>query len=309
MRTWHARWWWLLFAILLLLPLAIPGCDEESDDDVQLQAILNGIQEVPPVIATDADGFGEVTLPGSGEFIDATLQVSGVSGTVTAAHIHYGRPGEEGPILFTLFDAATDGAFPGEVSGRFTAADLEPQPPGSPVESFAEAVRAIREGNAYFNVRTTENPDGEIRGQIGARYFAADLTGARVVPPVFTTADGVASAVINRRNNVIGVGVATEDLADENVTAIRIHYGALGEDGPVLFTIFDIETSGTYTGSVNAVLTSANLATPPFGSPVATFRDAVEAMILGKTYISVETTTNPDGEVRGQFTRYTVRSK
>ena len=44
-------------------------------------------------------------------------------------------------------------------------ADLVPAP-GAGVTSFEDAVAALVSGNAYFNVHTMANPDGEIRGQI-----------------------------------------------------------------------------------------------------------------------------------------------
>ncbi|MHB9110798.1 MAG: CHRD domain-containing protein [Armatimonadota bacterium] len=306
MRTLRGRWWWLLFAILLLLPLVIAGCDEfDDDDETRLQAVLTGLQEVPPV-TTSASGSGSVTLPDENGFFDATLQASGFATTVIAAHIHYGRPGENGPILFTLFDATTDGTFPGTINRRFTAADFEPQPLGSPIDNFAEAVDAIRRGDTYFNVHTTANPEGEIRGQIGARFFATSLAGSNVVPPVTTTATGDANAVIARNNATLGVGVTTNGLTNANVTAIRINYGDTGEEGPVLFTIFDSTVDGAYTGRASAQLTSADLETQPPGSPVDNFGEALEAIEDGNAYISVETTTNPGGEIRGQFSRFTI---
>jgi len=306
MRILRGRWWWLLFAILLLLPLVIAGCDEfDDDDETRLQAVLTGLQEVPPV-TTNASGSGSVTLPDDNGFFNASLQASGFATTVMAAHIHYGEPGENGPILFTLFNAAEDGTFPGTINRRFTAADFETQPLGSPIGSFNEAVDAIRRGDTYFNVHTTANPDGEVRGQIGARFFAADLTGANVVPPVTTTGTGDANAVIDRDRDTLGVGVITGGLTNANVMAIRVHYGEVGEEGPALFTVFDSAVDGAYTGLASAMLTSTDLETQPPGSPVGSFRDALEAIEDGNAYISVETTTNPDGEIRGQFSRFTI---
>ena len=69
------------------------------------------------------------------------------------------------------------------MTGTLTAANFAAS---GAVTTFAQAVAAIRAGTTYFNLHTTANPGGEIRGQIlpaGDAYFA-DLTGFQQNPPV-----------------------------------------------------------------------------------------------------------------------------
>jgi hypothetical protein len=55
------------------------------------------------------------------------------------------------------------------MTGVLTAADFSAS---GPVTTFAEAVAAIRAGTTYFNLHTSANPGGEIRGQIGVTVTA-----------------------------------------------------------------------------------------------------------------------------------------
>lgn len=80
---------------------------------------------------------------------------------VTAAHIHVGLPNENGPVVALLLSGAPDGT----VRGTITEADLV----GPFAGDFAGFVEALRSGELYVNVHSTEHPAGEMRGQIGQR--------------------------------------------------------------------------------------------------------------------------------------------
>ena len=88
---------------------------------------------------------------------------------VHMAHIHLGQAGENGPVVVWLYP---EGPPPQVIAGRFqgaltegviTAENLVGQLAGSEIKDLIEEIRA---GNAYVNVHTTQNPGGEIRGQI-----------------------------------------------------------------------------------------------------------------------------------------------
>ena len=140
--------------------MALGGCGGGTTGRVGLDSTLTGAQEVPPVVTT-ATGTGSVSLSPSNGTIVATLTTTGLT-NVTAAHIHVGAPGAEGDPIFTLYTTA-DGPFPATLTKTLTAADFTPAPG---IATFRDALGVIRGGGAYFNVHTTANPDGEIRGQI-----------------------------------------------------------------------------------------------------------------------------------------------
>jgi CHRD domain-containing protein len=122
-------------------------------------ANLSGQEEVPPV-QTQATGVAEFTLMGM-DLVNYTVNASNIQGA-TAGHIHLGKPGENGPVVITLFKYDTPMDQISE-TGSFTAADLEGPMAGQP---FQELGTAALNGGLYVNIHTETNPNGEIRGQI-----------------------------------------------------------------------------------------------------------------------------------------------
>jgi predicted lipoprotein with Yx(FWY)xxD motif len=131
-------------------------------------ADLNGAQENPPV-ATAASGKGLAVISADASTITYLVTYSGLSGTVNAAHIHTGAVGANGGVILPLTASASP------MTGTLTSADFSAS--GS-VTTFPQAVAAIRAGTTYFNLHTSANPGGEIRGQIGVT----------VAPPASTQA-------------------------------------------------------------------------------------------------------------------------
>jgi CHRD domain-containing protein len=149
----------------LLMVAAVAGCTTVlalscgggSSTD-RLFATLNGAQETPPNSSTGT-GQAFYRIPDNDSEIKFQLQISGLQ-NVILAHIHYGPPGVSGPIIFNLATSSFT-----EVSGNLTAADFIPDAADG-LNTFQEAIAAIKAGNTYTNVHTTQFPLGEIRGQI-----------------------------------------------------------------------------------------------------------------------------------------------
>jgi hypothetical protein len=103
--------------------------------------------------------MAEFTVMSDG--VEYTVNASGMQG-VTAGHIHSGKQGENGPVVVTLFknDSPTN-----EVSetGSITPDKLEGPMAGKQLTDLATA---MSNGDAYVNVHTEQNLNGEIRGQI-----------------------------------------------------------------------------------------------------------------------------------------------
>ena len=107
--------------------------------------ILKGNQEVPPV-NTAATGSGTITVL-MDRSVFGSVMTSGVAGT--AAHIHLGAPGQNGPVIFPL-NRTADNTWSVPASIRLNDSQYE----------------AFRLGNLYVNVHSAANPGGEIRGQL-----------------------------------------------------------------------------------------------------------------------------------------------
>ena len=135
---------------------SIGGLDAEQFFDV----VLTPGEQVPATKSiTTATGSAQVVLfPERIEFQVGATSITGI----TRAHIHRGAPLVAGPVVVTLFQpSAPTGAVNGIfASGTLTDLNL---PSGVTLESLKTLLNS---GDAYIDVHTTANPNGEIRGQV-----------------------------------------------------------------------------------------------------------------------------------------------
>lgn len=151
-------------AVALSVLLALGACSSDDDDidngadqpaavDAQSVSVqLDAAQEIPAPagVPAGASGNADVSVNSNG-VVTATLGVSNLTGTATAAHIHRGFAGATGPVLIGL--TSEDGGSTWTV----------------PVDAPAlteDEIGAFNRGELYFNVHTETNAPGEIRGQI-----------------------------------------------------------------------------------------------------------------------------------------------
>ena len=125
----------------------------------KFMAKLTGNEEVPP---SNSKATGSVEFNASGkDGIDYKVSATNIQ-NVTEGHIHIGKKGENGPIVFTLFRAnapvnqlsENETITPSEFVGQ-----LKDKP-------LSDLISAMNNGSAYANIHTQQNPNGEIRGQI-----------------------------------------------------------------------------------------------------------------------------------------------
>jgi CHRD domain len=143
----------------MLAPASSAVAQPFGEQATPFSAVLNGGNECngasPPLCRNgDVNGFGSATII----FPTATsvcfgITVSGLTGTPTAAHIHFGPSGINGGIFVVLTPptAGNPGASSGCVSGVSAA-----------------TIAGIRfdPREWYVNVHTTNFPGGAIRGQL-----------------------------------------------------------------------------------------------------------------------------------------------
>jgi CHRD domain len=125
--------------------------------------IASGENEVPPT-ESQSTGLAEFNIIGT-DSIEYNLNASNIE-NVTAAHIHGGPEGVNGPILVTLFDHQTP---MDQVSENGTITEHNPAFQSGTVTSeqqLHDFMRAMRNGQIYVNIHTEQHPDGEIHGQI-----------------------------------------------------------------------------------------------------------------------------------------------
>jgi uncharacterized protein (TIGR03118 family) len=146
---------------------SVPDDNPFADIRNTLQApVLSGANEVPPSLSIGTGSF-TAFLNQAMDTFTVIVSFQGLSGATLdgGADIAFGSPGHNGPTILTLND------FPGGLaSGQFTTtlteADFTPDPADG-INTFQDAVNAVLGGSTYFNLHTDQNPDGEIRGQIG----------------------------------------------------------------------------------------------------------------------------------------------
>ena len=109
---------------------------------------LTGGNEVPPV-TTGASGSGTFWLAADCS-VKGGVGVKGMS--ATAAHIHIGAPGANGPVAIPL-TKSEDNAFAVPKDAKLNESQCA----------------SYRSGNAYVNVHSAAHPNGEVRAQLRGR--------------------------------------------------------------------------------------------------------------------------------------------
>lgn len=130
-------------------------------------ARLSG-QEQVPVVSTAATGLAVFQLNADQTRLFYRLEVQNIQ-NVLMAHIHIAPTGQNGPVAVWLYPPSPPPVLiPGLSSGilqtgTITAANLVGPLQG---RDMGALIGALRAGNAYVNVHTSQFPGGEIRGQI-----------------------------------------------------------------------------------------------------------------------------------------------
>ena len=136
---------------MLAAVMLTAGCSQMSDmmrsdsKSTRESVTLTGSNEVPPV-TSPASGSGTVSV-NSDRTVTARITVKDMN--ATAAHIHQGAPGANGPVIVP---------FVKEGDNTFVAA------PGARMTE--DQYRKYKDGETYVNVHSAKNPGGEVRGQL-----------------------------------------------------------------------------------------------------------------------------------------------
>ena len=148
-------------------------------------ATLSSANEIPTNPST-ATGFASVVLDPTAQTLQVNATFSGLTSNDVAAHIHCCQPlGTNAGV------ATTVPAFPGfplqVTSGTYSSAVFDLTQPliynpafvtaqgGTIAGAEAALINGIENGQTYFNIHTTINPGGEIRGQLFAVPEPASL--------------------------------------------------------------------------------------------------------------------------------------
>jgi hypothetical protein len=127
--------------VMALLVGVLGGVAAAAD----VKVMLSGSEEVPAV-TTSASGSGTFTV-GDDQSLSGSVTTTGLTGT--AAHIHMGAKGQNGPVAIPLAKSGDNGwAVP--AGTKLTDAQIA----------------AFRAGTLYVNVHSDAHKGGEIRSQL-----------------------------------------------------------------------------------------------------------------------------------------------
>jgi len=136
-------------------------------EELRFTSLLKGSNEVPKV-RTRAFGLVQSDLTEQGTVLDVLAAIvrlpRGVE--ITAAHLHLGAEGENGPVVADLL---SNGDIVNKTRRiRRLAASLSSDSLVGPLAgaTLSDLVLAIQQGGVYVNIHTDRNPSGELRGQL-----------------------------------------------------------------------------------------------------------------------------------------------
>lgn len=242
------------------------------------QALLNGANERPAPVVTDAKGVGTVVLTANLQTLYYRVVVTDIV-DITRSHIHIGGPEAAGGVRFTLWDNGP---------GLF-----DPSNPISGVISLNTSdLQNLAAGKFYINVHTQENGGGEIRGQLEpydpyGRFQTLLTTAATTAAAqAASAARGVAAFQLTPYpQTALQFEVSVAEIP--TVTLAHIHKGLPGESGPPVFTL-------------TATTGELSPATPLSGMVFLSAANLLN-LLTDFYYVNVHTVEQPGGHIRGQL--------
>ena len=254
------------FFALIFISFSSAACAEKI-----FLANLDAAQEVPTNGST-ATGFGRVTLNDTENLITVSVYYSGLTSPgTTVGHIHGpAGVGTNGGVLFNLAPTA------GQTSGSVVNRTFVPT---------AAQVADLKAGLHYFNIHTTTNGGGEIRGQIlPSEPYTAAIDGYQELPR--NSSAGIGRAVVSL-NNAMTQALVTVHWAGVTgpLTVGHIHSNVFGSNGSV---VCNLAPPAATAGSVVDFLC-------PFSAAQIT------TLKRSGFYVNLHTAASPGGEIRGQI--------
>lgn len=122
--------------------------------------------------------------------------------------------------------------------------------------------------------------------------FQASLSGYQEVPPNTSTSNGW--AWFKPMGNTVSYKVNATGIS--GVSMAHIHNAKVGENGDPIAMLQIKEANGPVVAEGN--ITSSDLTGSLAGKSIS---DLITKMQSGETYVNVHTSTNPNGEIRGQI--------
>lgn len=212
---------------IVLLAIISQSCKHDTDGGLttvkKWEVEIKAVNEVPAVAGRNEEGDATIELLSDNSLkYNVHIHNLSPSDALTNAHIHTGDAGTSGPVFIpfnpTFIGTGATGVVTGLRQGQVDTLLSKP---------------------IYVNVHSQQAPGGLARGQMDKEVvFAMDvpLAGSNEVPPVSTTASGV--AILRLTNDKVLYSKVTVNNLESNdtLTVSHIHPGAAGTNGsPLIF--------------------------------------------------------------------------
>jgi hypothetical protein len=264
---------------------------------------LSGENQVPAMTST-VTGKATIDLLEDGT-IEYKVNLANPDGVAllgaAGAHIHCGAIDANGPVVAFLAQPVEGGRMEEEVdfSGVLDDSSIVDDTCGATIAMLYASIRA---GGAYINVHSTENPTGEVRGQIVGKVISVALSADEEVPAIISNVTGTATIDLLSDGTIeYFVNLLNPDGVELlGAAGAHIHCGPIGTNGPVVAFLAQPVDGGLLTSPVqfSGILDVTSIVNNTCGATIAMLYASVRA---GGTYINVHSTENPSGEVRGQI--------
>ena len=267
-----------------LLPTNFVAFDSDFYHECK-RAFYSSITPSQEVDATVSRGLGEAIT----EYYTSRVEINGfvanTTDTISAAHIHDGMAGENGPVVAPI------DFFPLNAAAPFTAI----LPTFANINLTDEQAATMRERGFYLNFHTSTYPGGEVRGQIAPR---ANTLYHTIIEPqqAFpgggpTDADG-ALLVEADQNRMVATG-SFRDLNGFNPAVAggaHLHVGLPGVNGPIRYPLTTAAPAGASEGAF----------LPADNTFMGVTSDALDSLTNRLLYANIHSLAVPSGEIRGQ---------
>jgi hypothetical protein len=237
--------------------------DQPTNIVIPLSVSLSGAAQNPPV-ATAATGSGSLAIDGME--LSYHITFSGLSGNLTATHIH--GPADAGHSTGVLIPLVGPNTPSGVISGKAVLSNAQ--------------LSDIVSGLTYVNIHTAANGGGEIRGQIVPLRMPVTLSGNGETPPIATGATG--SGWITLVGNHMLYDIDYDGFTSD-VVAAHIHGAAdAAHSSPPYFELSGASgRAGTLEGQQELSI------------------EQLTNFLAGLTYVNIHSVDHGAGEIRGQI--------
>ncbi len=254
---------------------------------IELRATINAAQENPATTSA-ATGTATMFYNVRDNTFDLAVNITGLSNTATASHIHEGAVGVNGGVVTNLGAEAVYTRTGNNLTATFRG-----------VTHGGDKLRLIQ-GGAYFNIHSSQFPGGEIRGQFIARPIrlvaSLDVAQEAAAFPAlnFATVNNFGGAVFlyDPTANTISIRHSLFNYTS-TFTNSHIHTGAPGVSGGVNTQLGNNPAAGAYS-SANGYIAGAHDTVPYAGNPIE--------LLTGLNYINYHSAAFANGQLRGQIT-------